>query len=145
TSHSCPNGSMTRPRRQPCSSPRGDDSVAPAATAWRTMRSGSSTTSSVRLVAPSITRGLKALHRRRGRRHPKGRVAYTELGDHVVPVAEAMEDVCAERGLVEADRFDWPLDPEFRLDARHRPLVARRVPAFLRPAGLSMWCRARGR
>src|SRR5205823_9390140 len=49
---------MIRPSRQPCSLLTGDDSLAPAATACRMIRSGSSTTSSVRLVAPSIARGL---------------------------------------------------------------------------------------
>ena len=34
---------MIRPSRQPCSLPTGDDSLAPAATACRTIRSGSST------------------------------------------------------------------------------------------------------
>src|SRR5262249_15987157 len=60
-SHSWPNGSTIRPSRQPCSLPTGEDSVAPAATARRTTLSGSSTTSSVRLVAPSIIRGLSRL------------------------------------------------------------------------------------
>ena len=58
-SHSWPNGSRIRPSRQPCSSPTGDVSVAPAATARRTTASGSSTTSVVRPVAPSISRGLR--------------------------------------------------------------------------------------
>jgi hypothetical protein len=39
----------------------GEDSVAPAATARRTTLSGSSTTSSVRLVVPSIALGLSRL------------------------------------------------------------------------------------
>jgi len=57
-SHSWPNGSTIRPRRQPCSSPTADAWVAPAATACATTCSGSSTTSSVRLVVPSIALGL---------------------------------------------------------------------------------------
>jgi spectinomycin phosphotransferase len=44
-SHSCPNGSMTRPSRQPCSSATGAASTAPAARARAKLPSGSSTTS----------------------------------------------------------------------------------------------------
>jgi hypothetical protein len=58
-SHSCPNGSTIRPRRQPCSSATGDASVAPAATACSSTWLGSSTTSSVRLVVPPIACGLR--------------------------------------------------------------------------------------
>jgi hypothetical protein len=57
-SHSWPNGSTILPRRQPCSSSTGEVWVAPAATACAITRSGSSTTSSVRLVVPSISLGL---------------------------------------------------------------------------------------
>jgi hypothetical protein len=51
-SHSWPNGSMIRPSRQPCSSPTAEVSFAPARTACAATVSGSSTTSSVRLVVP---------------------------------------------------------------------------------------------
>jgi hypothetical protein len=54
TSHSWPNGSSNRPRRQPCSFPTGPVCLAPAATAAPSSDSGSSTTSSIRPVAPPI-------------------------------------------------------------------------------------------
>jgi hypothetical protein len=50
---------MMRPSRQPCSSAIGERSMAPAARARSTLASGSSTTSSVRPVAPPIAVGLK--------------------------------------------------------------------------------------
>jgi hypothetical protein len=54
----CPNGSVMRPSRQPCSSPTGEVTVAPAAKAALTMLSGSPVTSRVRLVPPSIAAAL---------------------------------------------------------------------------------------
>jgi|CZKW01.1.fsa_nt_gi hypothetical protein len=56
-----PNGSTIRPSRQPCSSLTGADSIAPASMALRRKASGSSTTSSVLPVAPSMARGLNRL------------------------------------------------------------------------------------
>jgi hypothetical protein len=58
-SHSWPNGSKIRPKRQPCSSAISDAGVAPNSTACANIVSGSSTTSKVRPVAPPIAAGLK--------------------------------------------------------------------------------------
>ena len=52
-----PNGSSTRPRRQPCSSTHGWTSDAPAPTARLTTASGSSTSSSIRVVHPPTRLG----------------------------------------------------------------------------------------
>jgi hypothetical protein len=61
TSHSCPNGSTIRPRRQPCSSLTAAISRAPTSIARRSTASGSSTTSSTRPVEPPIASGLNRL------------------------------------------------------------------------------------
>src|SRR5215468_7444511 len=61
----------------------------------------------------------EAFHRRRAGCEPEGRFADGELGDNVVPVADAMQDGCAESGLVEGDRFSWSVNPKLRLDAAH--------------------------
>jgi hypothetical protein len=108
---------MIRPSLQPCSLLTGDDSVAPAPSALRMMLSGSSTTSSVRLVAPSMAR--EPPHARRCSCHPKRCVANGELRDDVVSVADTVNDACAERGFVERDGFARSVDPQFRLDTRH--------------------------
>src|SRR6266540_3928654 len=118
---------MIRPSRQPCSLLTGDDSLAPAATACRTIRSGSSTTSSVRLVAPSIARGLS--------RFMAADVAATQNAasptprcDDVFPLADTMKDGCAERCFVERDRFTRGLDPQLGLDTRHRASLRSTTP-----------------
>ena len=54
-----PNGSTTRPRRQPCSSVAAITGVAPASTARASAASGSSTISSIRTVPPPTVSGLK--------------------------------------------------------------------------------------
>jgi hypothetical protein len=99
---------------------QGDDSVAPAATACWTTLSGSSTTSSVRLVAPSIARGLC--------RFIVADVAATQNAASPMPSWATMsspsptrvKDGCTECGFVERDRFTRSLDPQLRLDTRHR-------------------------
>lgn len=57
-SHSCPDGSMIRPMRQPCSSATWEPTAAPADTACRKIASGSCTTRSILLVAPPAPTGL---------------------------------------------------------------------------------------
>jgi hypothetical protein len=54
-----PNGSSSRPSSQPCSSPTGPISVAPAATARSRTAPGSSTISRTLAVAPPTVSGLK--------------------------------------------------------------------------------------
>src|SRR6266511_5128798 len=54
-----PKGSAILPRRQPCASPTGYTSVAPAALARSTAESGSSTIKSIRTVPPPTDSGLK--------------------------------------------------------------------------------------
>src|SRR4029453_4578584 len=121
---------MIRPSRQPCSSPRGDVSFAPARTACAVTVSGSSTTRRVRLVAPWTARGASPftleggggarLHRGRGGGDPEGCIAAAELRDDLVALADEMQDGRAEGGGVEGKRLARVLNPQLRLDARHR-------------------------
>src|SRR6266511_4446894 len=64
--------------------------------------------------------GAEPLHGRGRCRHPERCVAHAELRDDVGPVADSVKDGCAECGLVERDRFTRSLDPQLRLDTRHR-------------------------
>src|SRR5438128_12578263 len=91
---------MIRPSRQRCSLLTGDDSVAPAPTACRTTRSGSSTTSSVRLVARS-TGNLLASCR------PRKSVAPTNHRNELLPVHRGIWPVihAASQSLDEDERL----------------------------------------
>src|SRR5262249_58227429 len=64
----------------------------------------------------------EALHGRRSRSHPEGRLSDTELCDDVVAVAHTMNDGCAKSGLVEGHRFAGVFDPQLGLHARHHGL-----------------------
>jgi len=87
-SHRCPQGSVMRPSRQPCSSLTGEVTVAPAPDAASTTASGSSTTSRVRLVPPPSQLGGTA-HSRRQRWRSRSGVAHRQLGDDVLAVTNA--------------------------------------------------------
>jgi hypothetical protein len=123
-SHSWPNGSTIRPRHQPCSSPTGAVSVAPAASAcWTacwTACSGSSMTSSVRLVCAVHRLGAEALHGRIRRRDPECGTANAQLRHDLVPGADLVHNGCAKRGLIEGDCRTSAINPQLRLNARHR-------------------------
>ena len=101
----CPNGSVMRPSRQPCSSPTGEVTVAPAAKAALTMLSGSPVTSRVRLVPPSIAAALNRALFGVGAGHPEAGVADSQLRDGVLTLSDLVNDRRAESGLVERDRL----------------------------------------
>lgn len=74
---------------------------------------------SVRLVAPSIARGVS--------RFMTADVAATQNAASpapsfatVVPLADTVKDGCAECCFVERDRVTRGLEPQLRLDTRHR-------------------------
>src|SRR5262245_49036889 len=62
----------------------------------------------------------ETFHGRRDRSDPERRVADTELRDDVIAVADTMKDACAKRCLVVGQRLARAVDPQLRLDARHR-------------------------
>jgi hypothetical protein len=67
---------------------------------------------------------VKPLHRRSGGGDPEGCIADAELRDDLVALADEMQDGRAEGGGVEGKRFARVLDPQLRLDARHRGSLA---------------------
>ena len=58
----------------------------------------------------------ETLHDGRGWCDPERRAADFKLRDDVVPFADAMNDGCAERGLIEQKRLARAVDPQLRLD-----------------------------
>src|SRR6266516_1082498 len=60
------------------------------------------------------------LHGRGRCRHPERCVADPELYDDIVPLADTVKNGCAECCFVERYRFTRGLDPQLRLDTRHR-------------------------
>src|SRR6266511_1121403 len=75
--------------------------------------------------------GAVPLHRRGRCRHPERCVTDAELGDDVVPLADPVKDGCTECGFVERDRFTRSLDPQLRLDTRHRAPLRSPTPGSL--------------
>ncbi len=118
-SHSWPNGSTMRPRRQPCSSPTAAVSLAPACTARSTTASGSSTTSKVRPVAPPIACGLSRFIAGLAAATQNAASPNGELGDDVVALSDTVHHRRAERRLVERDGCRGAIDPQLGLEARH--------------------------
>jgi hypothetical protein len=75
----------------------------------------------------------EALHARRRRPDPEDGVAHGQLRDELVSLADAVKNARTKRRLVERDSGACTVDPQLRLDARHR----RRLLARLRhPAPL---------
>jgi len=136
-SHRCPQGSVMRPSRQPCSSLTGEVTVAPAPDAASTTASGSSTTSRVRLVPPPSQLGGTAHSRRQRWRSRSGRCP-PPTGRRCPCCHQRMRHDRAERGLVERDRLGGVLDPQFGLDVAHgessEAAVSCQIPSTL-PAG----------
>jgi hypothetical protein len=115
----CPNGSTTRPSRQPCSSPTAYTFSAPAATAR--------SSAAVRIVddqqhpdrASADRFGAEVGVRRRLVRDPERRVANRELGHDILVGIGATDSVVdrPERSLVKLDCRAAP-HRELRQDAR---------------------------
>src|SRR5262249_3443249 len=61
---------------------------------------------------------------RASRCHPERRLADSELGDDVVPLADPVQDSRSERFGVERDGLASAINPQLRLDTCHSPTVA---------------------
>ena len=102
---------MTRPTRQPCSSPTGEASVAPAPRARATIVSGSSTTRRVLLVLPPTAKGLKRPALELAGATQKRASPTSQLGYDIVAFADAVKGDGAEGRFIKRDGRACPLDP----------------------------------
>ena len=56
---------------------------------------------------------------RPGRCHPEGCIANGQLRDDIVSLADAVQNSCAKRHLVERNRRTGAVEPQLRLDIHH--------------------------